>query len=183
MTTTKKLFAMAILALMPMIQTMAQTIEGKWKMTKESLEAINATPDEGEADIFLAFGQTDVKLIFQIEMSNSDVGTIGFGIELPGEYKVEGNVINNTFNSEKATAEIFKLDLNDEIKKTLEASEEMKALFLKTITSELDKNKPEMIEGVKMIGMGLSTLNIVKNDGTTLTLSANDKTFEMVKVE
>ena len=55
-------------------------------------------------------------------------------------------------------------------------------MFINALTSELNKNKPQMIEGLKMIGKSLAKTNIVKNDGTTLTLSFDDKTIDMIKV-
>ena len=183
MTVTKRIFTIAILTILPLMQMMAQSIEGKWKMSPEALEAMEIGDDNATGDIILNFGQTDVTLLFQVNYSDDEVGTIGFEMSMPGTYKmVDNNVIENTFNEEAADAQINKLELSSEIKKAMDASAEVKSMFINALTSELNKNKPQMIEGLKMIGKSLAKTNIVKNDGTTLTLSFDDKTIDMIKV-
>lgn len=183
MTVTKRFFTIAILTILPLMQMMAQSIEGKWKMAPESLKAMEIGDDGATGDIILDFGQTDVTLLFQVNYSDDEVGTIGFEMSMPGTYKiVDENVIESTFDEEAADAQIYKLDLTSEIKKAMDASAEVKSMFITTLTSELNKNKPQMIEGLKMVGKGMSKMNIVKNDGTSLTLGLENKNIDMVKI-
>ncbi|MBR4365564.1 MAG: hypothetical protein IKP43_02150 [Bacteroidaceae bacterium] len=183
MTTTKKLITLAILTLLPMMQMMAQSIEGKWKLADESKKEMEIGDGEAQGDVFLIFGQTDVSLIFQIGYSDDEFGTIGFEVSMPGEYKIEDNVINNSFNEDAADAQINKLDIKNEIKKAMDASPELKAQFITLLTQEFDKNKGTMIDGLKKLSNGISTMTIDKNDGATLTLKVGEKTIVMNKVE
>lgn len=174
MTTTRKFIALFILALLPAVTMMAQSIEGKWNLSEESKKVLNLEDDEAKGSLLFTFSGTSVEMAVQFDFSDDEVGTLGFEVTVPGTYKIEESTLKNNFNHAESSAQIYKLDFSKEVKAAMEASDEVKSMLITAITQEFDKNKGQMMTGVRMIAEGLSTLKIIDSSDATLTIEYND---------
>ena len=182
--TTRKIIALFILALMPAAAMMAQSIEGKWKVAEESLKTLDSDFAEGQVEMFFTFDKTNLEMIFHFDQTDDEMGTIGIEVSLPGKYKIEDSMLKNTFKHAEAKVEIYKLEFSEEVQKQMEANEQVKALVVTAISSEIDKNKDQFLSGLKLLGESVSSVKIIESNDSTIVLDYNgDQNIVLNKVE
>lgn len=165
----KKLLSLATLLLLA-LSASAQDITGKWK---------GSFQDEGKTVPFTmtfnAKGTVNVNITTQD--SDPEIGTIHLSVKVGGTYKVTDKVLSVTLNPKKYSAEVTKIDFNNQLKVAILAQPGMDREVLNMVNEQLRNSTDNMTEDIPFSG----DINIKELTAKKLVLSKDKDTFVLTK--
>lgn len=153
----------------------AQSLIGTWK-TGTTID------DDGDATTWIFIFKSNNEFTLKMTMSTSDeeVGTIEFGLTMPGTYKRSGDVISLTVDPNKSQGKIEKMNFTGEMAALVNESAEMKKTVMDMLQKQVDTElKKNFADQLPFDG----DLTITKLTSTTLELLSDDEMLKFTRVK
>ena len=179
----KKMFL--LLCLLPLaVSLSAQKLDGTWMADKEFKEVFELDDDETSMDMFLNFKEEKMTIAFHIMSEDSDVGTIGMVVGIPGTYDVTEDEVTATFDKEATELKITTLNLLDpELNQLMSADEESRKAIVSMIESQVRSMNDSDLASIGAMSDYFRDFKIFSLTNEKLVIQIGDMKFGFDNVE
>ncbi len=174
-----------LLCLLPFAVSMsAQKLDGTWMADKEFKEVFELDDEETSMDMFLNFKEEKMTIAFHIMSEDSDVGTIGMVVGIPGTYDVTEDEVTATFDKEATELKITTLNLLDpELNQLMSADEESRKAIVSMIESQVRSMNDSDLASIGAMSDYFRDFKIFSLTNEKLVIQIGDMKFGFDNVE